>query len=144
MRIMLILPAILLSTAALAAPIMLGPEAAVAEDARQVHPRFVGFRPADGQTVDLNPPRMSWPWYQDVLPGESPAGDRLFTLQIASTPDFTDPEVIAEEVGVNFYNFLPPLEGAETWYWRVAYDAGTENEQWSEARSFTIAEDATT
>ncbi len=144
MKITLILLAGITTTAALAAPITLGPETAVAEDARQVHPRFVGFRPADGQTVDLNPPRMSWPWYPEVLPDGTPAGDRLFTLQIASTPDFTDPEAVAEQVGVNFYNFLPSLEGGDRWYWRVAYDAGTENEQWSETRSFTIAEYAVT
>jgi hypothetical protein len=51
--------------------------------------------------------------------------------------------VEAEEVGVNFFNFLPPLEGADQWYWRVAYDPGTENERWSEVRGFTIAPDAT-
>lgn len=133
----------LLATAALAAPVVLGPDSAVPTDPRQVHPRYLSFRPADGQVVSLNPPRMSWPWFPETLPDGSPAGDRRFTLQISSDPGFARPEVVAAEVGVNFYNVLPPLEGADRWYWRVAYDPGTENERWSDVRSFTIAEDAT-
>ncbi len=131
------------ATAAVAAPIVLGPETAVPTDPRQVHPRYLGFRPADGQTVDLNPPRMSWPWYAETLPDGTPAGDRRFTLQIASTPDFAEPKVVAADVRVNFYNALPPLRGADRWYWRVAYDPGTEGERWSDVRSFTIADGAT-
>ncbi|MBD3291379.1 MAG: DUF4962 domain-containing protein, partial [Armatimonadia bacterium] len=144
MKTALMLIATVMTTAAFAAPVVLGPETAIPKDPRQVHPRYVGFRPADGQTVDLNPPRMSWPWYPDVLPDDTPAGDRRFTLQISSDPSFEEPEFVAEGVGVNFYNALPVLEGAQTWYWRVVYDPGTEDQQWSETRSFTIDPNATT
>ena len=144
MKLIFLLLTTLLTAAAFAAPVVLGPETSVPTDSRQIHPRYLGFRPADGQTVHLNPPRISWPWYPGVLEDDTPGGDRRFTLQIASDAQFEEPEFVAEDPGFNFYNALPVLEGAQTWYWRVAYDPGTENERWSETRSFTIAADATT
>lgn len=84
---LVLMSGMMLSTA-VAAPVVLGPEAAVQEDPRQVYPRILGFRPAEGQVVDLNPPRMSWPWDPDVLPTAWHTGDRRFTLQISSAADF--------------------------------------------------------
>jgi len=125
------------------AAVVLGPETAVPTDSREQYARYVGFRPANGATVYLNPPRMSWHYAPHIDPSvRSYPGNRLFTLQIASTPDFADPEVVIERTSVNFYNFLPALRGGDTWYWRVCYDPGTDAEAWSEVRRFRIADDA--
>jgi hypothetical protein len=127
-----------------AAQVVIGEESAVPVDSRQEWARYVRFRPGDGQTVTLNPPRMSWPYAPviDPMGGKLP-GDRVFTLQISANPDMSDPEVVIESTPINFYNFLPALEGGAKWYWRVCYDPGTDDEVWSDVRSFTLADDAT-
>lgn len=132
----------LLSAPALA-QVVLGPETSVPPDPRQHYARLLGFRPGDGQVVDLNPPRMSWHYAPTIDPeARSYPGERTFTLQICSSRDFADPEVVVERTPCNFCNALPPLEGARTWYWRVCYDPGTDAEQWSQVRAFHVAEDA--
>ena len=46
-------------------PVRIGPEAIVPESPRSHYSRYVNWRPADGETVGLNPPRMSWPYWPD-------------------------------------------------------------------------------
>ena len=131
----------LFSTAHAKDQIRIGVEARVPDNPKSHYSRYVNWRPAEGETVDLNPPRISWPyvpngnldWY---------SASHNFTLQISSNPDLSDPAVNVT-CSFNFYNFLPELKGAEIWYWRVGYDIGTEKESWSETRSFSIAKDAT-
>jgi hypothetical protein len=82
MKLMLICMAGLMTGAAWAAPVVLGPETALDADPRQEFPRLLNFRPADGQIVGLNPPRMSWPWY----PG-STADGRACGRQALHTAD---------------------------------------------------------
>ena len=125
------------------AHVIIGCESSLPTDPRQQWARHVRFRPGDGQTVALNPPRMSWSYAPEIDPKirEFP-GDRVFALEISANPDMSDPEVVVERTPLNFYNALPALEGAAKWYWRVCYDPGTDDEVWSDVRSFTLAEDA--
>ncbi len=126
------------------ARVVIGEESAVPVDSRQEWARHVRFRPGDGQTVTLNPPRMSWPYASEIDPAvKSFPGDRVFTLEISANPDMSDPQVVVERTPLNFYNALPALEGGAKWYWRVCYDPGTDGEVWSDVRSFTLADDAT-
>ena len=122
---------------------VIGPDARIVADSRQQFARFVRFRPADGQAVTLNPPRFSWPYVPQIL-GERAAlkTDQRFTLQIAPSPDFAELEVEIWDTAYNFYNFLPALDAKRRWYWRVGYNVGGSRKQWSDARSFTIADDA--
>jgi len=102
------------------ATVQIGAEALLPMDPRQENSRCLGFRPGDGQEVTLNPPRISWPYLPGTLFKASgvPATQK-FTLQIAADPGFSKPVVEIEDTPYNYYNFLPPLEGQQTWYWRV-------------------------
>ncbi|MFC1716768.1 DUF4962 domain-containing protein [Candidatus Poribacteria bacterium] len=113
------------------------------DDPREYHARFVKFRPPDGMTVHLNPPRFSWPYVPGLFPenGGYPAQQR-FTFQVSKTEDFANPEVNVKDTPFNFYNTIPPLSSSGKWYWRIGYNIGTPKEKWSEALAFNIAPDA--
>jgi len=126
-----------------AADTVIGPEARIDADSRQQFARFVRFRPADGQTVALNPPRFSWPYVPQILgKGSALKADQRFTLQISHSPDFAAVKIEVRDTPYNFYNFLPVLEKPRRWYWRVGYNIGSTRARWSDAQSFTIADDA--
>jgi len=131
---------LLTASHARAEPVRIGAGAIVPENARSIYCRYLNWRPADGETVTLNPPRMSWPYRADWPENWSDAL-HMFTLQISSKPDCSDP-IVEVTCPLNFYNTIPALTGADTWYWRVGYDVGSRSEKWSDIRSFTIAEDA--
>lgn len=118
-------------------PPVLDRRTCVPESARSHFSRFVNYRPADNEQVDLNPPRMSWRYGAT----DWTAGIHIFTLQIDDSPDISSP-VVDVVTPYNFYNTLPALNGDGPWYWRVGYDVGSTSETWSEIRSFTIAPDA--
>ena len=61
-----ILVCVVLPRPVLCEPIRIGAEAVVRENPRSRYSRYVNWRPADHETVDLNPPRISWP-YQYIL-----------------------------------------------------------------------------
>ena len=48
-----------------AQPVRIGAESVVPENPRSIYCRYVNWRPADGETVSLNPPRVSWPYRAD-------------------------------------------------------------------------------
>src|SRR4030042_5637565 len=52
----------------------------IPDDPREFYSRYVNFRPGNGETVKLNPPRFSWTYLPDVIPEslEIP-GKQLFT-----------------------------------------------------------------
>lgn len=137
----LLIAIVLLSTVHATDQIKIGTESRLPDNPRSHYNRYVNWRPANGETVHLNPPRISWPyvpngnldWY---------SASHIFTLQISSKPDLSNPTVDITS-SFNFYNFLPKLKDTDTWYWRVGYDVGTKKETWSPIRSFTIAKDAT-
>ncbi|MFO8078783.1 MAG: DUF4962 domain-containing protein [Armatimonadota bacterium] len=132
----------LFAAALSAAPVEIGEESIVPINPRSEWSRYVNWRPADGDTVTLNPPRMTW-FYNADAPEDFGDTMHMFTLQIAENPQFDDPAVDVV-TPFNFYNTLPALDPRQTWHWRVGYDVGTEREQWSDVRSFEIASDATT
>jgi len=137
--LMLVLP--VMHGQALARPVRIGLEAIVPESPRSHYSRYVNWRPADGETVRLNPPRMSWPYWPD-WPNDFRDALYTFTLQISPNPDCSDPLVNATST-CNFYNMLPALVAEQNrWYWRVGYRTGTDQVEWSKIRSFTISEDA--
>jgi hypothetical protein len=91
-----------------------------------------GFRPADGSVSATNPPGFSW------RPQE---GARVYVLQVARDTAFTD--IIHEAQGVEFTLYCPPLTlPVERLHWRVAFMGEGGRSEWSEVRSFTIADDA--
>ncbi len=128
-----------------AASVQIGVEAKVLPDPKQEHARYVRFRPGDGDFVTMNPPRISWPYLPGVTfkSGSVPATQR-FTILIADNPEFKKPAVTVKDTPYNFYNFLPSLTEAETWYWKVGYNTGDGNLRWSKVRSFRISPDAVT
>ncbi|MHC4192182.1 MAG: DUF4962 domain-containing protein [Planctomycetota bacterium] len=130
----------------LAQSVHIGSEAIVPENPRSHYSRYVNWRPADGETVRLNPPRMSWPYWPDG-PNNVRYALHTFNLQISSNPDCSNP-VVNVTCPYNFYNILPALAKGPTheqnrWYWRVGYDIGPGRIKWSNIRSFIISEDAT-
>ena len=129
-----------LSAMAMDAPVIIGAEARLPANPRSDYSRYVNWRPADTEVVHLNPPRMSWPYWPE-WPNEWGAAHHVFTLQIASDRAFSNP-VVNVTTAFNFYNTLPELSGANTWYWRIGYDRGQAGESWSPVRSFVIADDA--
>ena len=70
--------------------INIGCEDRLAMDERHVYPRYMGFRPADGQVCDVNPPRFSWPFDPAIIPQESLPIERRFRLRIGRTTDLRD------------------------------------------------------
>jgi len=121
-------------------PIWISDGSLVEDNARSHYSRYVNRRPADGEQVALNPPRFSWPYW----PPSARSWENYrhsFTLQIASTADFSNPHV---DMGtdLNFYNTLPTFSTSNTWFWRVGYDVGSVREDWSDVRTFTVAPDA--
>ena len=124
------------------APVRIGAQSLVPDNPRSHYSRYVNWRPGDGETVTLNPPRMSWPYRAD-WPENWDSALHTFRLQISSNSDCSDPTVDVT-CPFNFYNTIPALTGARKWHWRVGYDVGTEGEKWSKVRSFTIAGDAVT
>ena len=90
-----------------AAPVRIGAEARVPESPRAQYSRYLNWRPADGETVRLNPPRLSWPYRADFPDGWDDTSHR-FTLQIGSEPSLATP-AIQVQTWFNFYNTLPAL-----------------------------------
>ncbi len=125
-----------------AAPVVIDEGAATPRDERQVHAAWVGFRPADGQTCHVNPPRFSWPYNPGTVVPSDHKAEHTFTLQISRRADMSQLAVNVEATPYNFYNALPVLEGSYHWFWRVGYDVGTERERWTRLRTFAIAQDA--
>ncbi|MCC5847279.1 MAG: heparinase II/III family protein [Verrucomicrobia bacterium] len=97
-------------------------------------------RPGDGLTVNVNPPRFSWPYLREIVAEDirniSPT---VFTLEIADDTGFSDPKVRIEDTPYNFHNALAPLPPG-TWYWRVGYGPQPDV-AWSEVQSFVVTEE---
>ncbi len=132
---------ILLPGLAASQQVRIGTDARVPENPRSRYCRYVNWRPADGEVVSLNPPRMSWPLRAD-WPEEWGSASHRYTLQIAGNDKFADP-LVNVTCGFNFYNTIPALEPGGTYFWRVGYDIGSDSAKWSPVRRFTIAPDAT-
>jgi len=122
------------------AQVRIGEESFVQENERSQYNRYVNWRPANNETVYLNPPRISWPYWPD-FPHNWNAELHTFQFQISSREDMSKP-LVNVNCDYNFYNTIPALQQGRAWYWRVGYDVGTNHEVWSPVRSFKIAKDA--
>jgi len=119
--------------------VIIGSRSSLPDDEREYYSRYVNFRPGNGQTVELNPPRFSWAYLADIVPESDKVPlNQKFTLQISKAEDFRELEVDVQNVPYNFYNMLSPLPDAGTWFWRVGYNVGTGKEAWSDVRSFIV------
>lgn len=127
------------STKGFAEPVKIGATAVLPDLERSHFNRYVNWRPADGEIVQVNPPRISWP-YSPVWPQQTPDTLHTFTLQIASDSAFKN-SIVDVTTEINFYNAIPALKGAKKWYWRVGYDMNTDQGKWSAIRSFTLSDD---
>ena len=100
---------------------------------------FLGARPREGDTVDINPPGLAWP---------PEAGSVAFDLELA--PGAASPEPDFEAQGalrfhglrLNLHALAQPLrEGRWCWRYRCRLRDGRVTD-WSVVRRFTIAPDA--
>jgi hypothetical protein len=127
------------TVAAPASAIVIDESHATPRDERQTHAAWLGFRPADGQAVDVNPPRFSWPYEPGIVAPDGYDREHTFILQIAKSATFAPEDIILRvETPLNFYNAIPPLRGGRYLFWRVGYDVGSGAEQWSRVRCFIV------
>lgn len=90
---------------------------------REAKPEEWGYRPADNERVEVNPPALSW------VPA---TGAKRYTVQMASNLSFRDAIVIGS-IPWTVYTHNKPLKPGP-WYWRYQADGG----EWSRARRFEI------
>jgi hypothetical protein len=96
-------------------------------------PDEVGYRPADGASVRLNPP--SWIWLHEPEA-------KTYAIQWARTKDFSDAET-ASGFQWNTYTHSQSL-AAGTWFWRYRFtDQKGETSGWSLTRATVVPADAT-
>ena len=95
---------------------------------RVPRPDEIGYRPADGQQVSLNPPSFIWLH-------EKPA-DR-YAVQWSRQRDFRE-AVLVDDIPWNTYTHHSPLE-AGTHYWRYRFTTSKgERSSWSAVRSVVV------
>lgn len=91
------------------------------------------YTPADGGTVEVNPPCFLW----------VPAGRGLtYSLQISPRPGFSGPDVLTfREIKFCVYTLTEPLRPGR-WFWRYGVELPGGKVKWSRARSFSVPPDA--
>lgn len=100
---------------------------------RQPQPDEVGYRPADGASVRLNPP--SWIWLHEP-------DAQTYTIQWARQKDFNDAQT-ASGFRWNTYTHHTSLASG-TWFWRYRFtNKQGETSSWSLVRSTIVPADAT-
>jgi len=96
-------------------------------------PDDIGYLPADGVTVDTNPPALAW------LP--EPGAD-AYTVQLARDASLRSGVITIAKTPYVLYTHTATLAPGK-WFWRYAcLDSHGERSAWSSARSFTITPDA--
>ena len=83
---LLILQLLIVQGQVFARPVRIGLGALVTENPRSYYSRYVNWRPADGEMVRLNPPRLSWP-YGPNWPNDFRDALYSFILQISPLSD---------------------------------------------------------
>lgn len=122
-----------MSTAALLGLLCLGAVAALELDQAPAQPGEWGYRPADGETVAVDPPAFSW---------RPTRGATDYELQIGRDERF-EPVVYAAD-GITWSVHCPPATLAPGDYlWRYRAVDGDGPSDWSAVRTFTVAADAT-
>ena len=141
LRVAALLMLLCASLSACAAAVI-GEGAKLPDQPRSHYSRYVNWAPADGEMVDLNPPRFRWPYDEGWLGTDPEDAAHTFTFQIAGDRQFSQP-VVDATCEFNFYNTIAALPSAGPWYWRVGFDIGSPDSHWSDVRSFSVAAEAT-
>ncbi len=99
---------------------------------RAPKPREVGYRPADGESVAVNPP--SWIWLHEKEAA-------TYAIQWSRTDDFSEANT-ADGLRFNTYTHSAPLEAGD-WFWRYRFrtEDGTLS-NWSRVRRVSVPPDA--
>jgi len=95
-------------------------------------PDEVGYRPADGATVRLNPPSFIWLHEKEA---------QTYSLQWADNPGFQNANTAANFVWNTYTHHEPLPPGQYYWRYRFANKAG-EVSDWSRVRSVKVPADA--
>ncbi len=91
-------------------------------------PNEVGYRPADGEVVRLNPPSLIWLHERDAV---------TYSIQWARTPDFRDGDTV-ERIPWNTYTHHVPFAPGD-WFWRYRFTTkGGQKSNWSAPRRVTV------
>ncbi len=105
------------------------PALAARPDETPAGEREWGFRPADGDMVDRNPPPFVW---------RPQAGAASYVLQVSRREDFATADYEETDLALNAFCPSRALEPG-TWHWRFAFvDNGGEHSEFSSVRRFEI------
>ena len=95
---------------------------------RPARPDEIGYRPAEGETVPLNPPALTW---------LVDRGADRWTVQWSRNPDF-EPAHTVDQLPFNVYVHAAPLEPGR-YFWRYRFVTRTgQTSTWSRVRSFVV------
>lgn len=87
-------------------PVRIGVESRVEDNQRSHYNRYVNWRPANSETVHLNPPRMSWPYWPD-FPNNWNDELHTFRLQHIAYTDNLQLDDFSVQVGSDVICFDP-------------------------------------
>jgi hypothetical protein len=119
-RTMLLSLGVLASVSSLAEPVRISNRAAQAEE--------WGYHPADGSTVQLNPPSLTWVHETNAV---------RYTVQWARQSEFTE-AVTVTNIPWPTYTHDTNL-GPGVWFWRYQFaDGSNALSEWSQTRSFNV------
>jgi hypothetical protein len=91
----------------------------------------IGYRPADGQSVRLNPPSLAW---------LHETAAQTYTVEWSRTPDFRQAQTVAN-LPFNTYTHSDKLEPSK-YFWRYRFaDKNGALSNWSATRSFVVGAD---
>lgn len=97
-------------------------------DNRAAKPDEWGYRPADGATVRLNPPSLTWVHEKDAA---------AYSVQWAQKSDFSDAMTVTNVVWPVYTHHSVLPAGRYSWRYRFAWKDGRLSD-WSVARRFSI------
>jgi len=98
---------------------------------RAPNPGEVGYRPADGSTVALNPPSFIWLHEKEA---------QSYTIQWATRKDFSDAVAAAGFVWNTYTHHTPFAPGTYYWHYRYQTKDGKQSD-WSAVRAVTVPAD---
>lgn len=91
-----------------------------------------GYHPAEGESVRVNPPSLTWIHEKEAV---------NYSVQIAAHQDFSDAITIENDPWPVYTHNTTLPAGNYVWRYRFADKSGTQSD-WSQVRSFTIPKDA--
>jgi hypothetical protein len=100
-------------------------------------------RPRDGETVTLNPPRISWSYTPN--PTNAATDQRVYEFQFQLSADSSFSALFANiRTKNNCWNFLSPLPAGRTLFWRVIYlNAANQVPVATNVQTFIVSDNAT-